>query len=183
MLKIDSWALNGLDSRVAGKLLLQQMYEELTGEEMPPIGKMPRGKPYFQEGGLHFSITHTKTTVFCAISDVPVGLDAEDITRTVNPSLAEKILSPYEYAQYEAVDEACKNEALLRFWVLKEAEVKCSGLGLRGYPNHTAFDLDDPRVQQIGGCLVAVIQEEAAQIQDDTAPRDDAAFGEEDDAL
>ena len=43
MLKLDFWPLNGLDSRVAGKLLLAQMYEELTGEEMPPIEKAPRG--------------------------------------------------------------------------------------------------------------------------------------------
>lgn len=170
MLKIESWALNGLDSRVAGRLLLAQMYEELTGEEMPPIEKMPRGKPYFPGSDLHFSITHTKTRVFCALSDVPVGLDAEDLNRKVNPGLAEKILSPGEYAQYEALPDEEKNDALLRFWVLKEAEVKCSGLGLRGYPDHTDFSLDDDRVAEIDGCLVAVIQEHPAEILDETTP-------------
>ena len=45
MFKLDHWPLNGLDSRVAGKLLLAQMYEELTGEAMPPIDKAPRGTP------------------------------------------------------------------------------------------------------------------------------------------
>lgn len=173
MMKIDFWPLNGLDSRVAGRLLLQQMYEELTGEELPPIEKAPRGKPYFPGGELHFSITHTKTTVFCAISDVNVGIDAEDLTRKVNPSLAEKILSPYEYEQYEAVPEEEKNEALLRFWVLKEAEAKCSGLGLRGYPNHTSFDLEDPRVRKIGGCMVAVICDEEAVVEDHTQAREE----------
>ena len=165
MLKIQSWALNGLNSRVAGQLLLKSMYEELTGEEMPDIGKMPRGKPYFLTGDLHFSITHTKNTVFCAIADVPVGIDAEEMTRVVNPSLAEKILSPGEYEQYAVLeDEEDKNQALLRFWVLKEAEVKCSGLGLRGYPNHTDLSLDDPRVQEMDGCYVAVICQEDAVI-------------------
>lgn len=160
MLKIESWALNGLDSRLAGKLLLRQMYEELTGEEdMPEIGKMPRGKPYFLTGDLHFSITHTKTRVFCAISDRPIGIDAEDMTRIVNPSLAEKILSAGEYAFYEAADEEDKNEILLRFWVLKEAEVKCSGLGLRGYPNHTDFRPDDARITVLDGHILAVITE------------------------
>ena len=158
MLKIDHWPLNGLDSHVAGKLLLAQMYEELTGQEMPEIRKAPRGKPYFPGSHLHFSITHTKTHVFCALSDVPVGIDAEDKTRTVNPSLAQKILSPDEMAQYEALTPMDRNDALLRFWVLKEAEVKCSGLGLRGYPNHTNFKLDDPRIQTVDGCYVAVIQ-------------------------
>ena len=177
MYKLDYWPLNGLDSRVAGKLLLKQMYEELTGEEMPPIEKAPRGKPYFPGSDLHFSITHTKTTVFCAVSDTEIGIDAEDLTRKVSPALAEKILSPGEYTQYEALPEEERNEALLRFWVLKEAAAKCSGLGLRGYPNHTDFDLDDPRVQKLGGCMVAVICAGEPNVEDNTEPR------EEDDAL
>ena len=174
MLKLDFWPLNGLDSRVAGKLLLAQMYEELTGEAMPPIEKAPRGKPYFPGSDLYFSITHTKTTVFCAISDSVVGIDAEDLTRKVSPGLERKILSPHEYAQYEAVAEEDRNEALLRFWVLKEAEAKCSGLGLRGYPNHTEFDLDDPRVQKLGGCMVAVIFGEEPKVEDQTEPQEEA---------
>ena len=174
MLKLDFWPLNGLDSRVAGKLLLAQMYEELTGEEMPPIEKAPRGKPYFPGSKLHFSITHTKTTVFCAISDVPLGIDAEDLNRKVSPTLAQKILSPAEFAQYEALPAEEQHEALLRFWVLKEAEAKCSGLGLRGYPDHTDFDLNDPRVSKIGDCIVAVIQAEEPQVDDLTAPQEEA---------
>ena len=174
MLKLDFWPLNGLDSRVAGKLLLAQMYEELTGEEMPPIEKAPRGKPYFPGSDLHFSITHTKSTVFCAISDKEIGIDAEELTRKVSPALAEKILSPYEYAQYEVLPAEEKNLALLRLWVLKEAEAKCSGLGLRGYPDHTDFDLNDPRVSKIGDCIVAVIQAEEPQVDDLTAPQEEA---------
>ncbi len=174
MFKLDFWPLNGLDSRVAGKLLLAQMYEELTGEAMPPIEKAPRGKPYFPGSKLHFSITHTKSTVFCALSDTEIGIDAEDLNRKVSPALAQKILSPAEYAQYEAVPAEEQNEALLRFWVLKEAEAKCSGLGLRGYPNHTDFDLNDPRVQKLGGCMVAVICAPEPDVEDNTDPREDA---------
>ena len=174
MFKLDHWPLNGLDSRVAGKLLLAQMYEELTGEAMPPIEKAPRGKPYFPGSDLYFSITHTKTTVFCAIADTEIGIDAEDLDRRVSPALADKILSPHEKQQYEAVPEEERNEALLRFWGLKEAEAKCSGLGLRGYPDHTSFDLDDPRVQKLGGCMVAVICAEEPQVEDHTAPQEEA---------
>lgn len=172
MLNIQSWALNGLNSRVAGQLLLKSMYAEYTGEDLPDIDTTPRGKPYFLSGGLHFSITHTKSRVFCALSDAPVGIDAEEKTRKVSPALAEKILSPNELAQYNALPEEEKNDALLRFWVLKEAEVKCSGLGLRGYPDHTDFSLDDPRIQDMEGCYVAVIRQEDA-----------AVFGEDGHAL
>ena len=139
-----------------------------------PHREGPRGKPFFPGSDLHFSITHTKTTVFCAISDTEIGIDAEDLTRKVSPSLAEKVLSPAEYAQYQAVPEEDRNEALLRFWVLKEAEAKCSGLGLRGYPNHTEFDLNDPRVQKLGGCMVAVIQAEKLPVEDCSTPQEEA---------
>ena len=158
MLKIQSWALNGLDSRVAGQLLLKSMYEELTGEEMPPIEKMPRGKPYFLTGDLHFSITHTKKTVFCAISDVPVGIDAEEMTREVNLRLAGKILSPSEKTRFEQWPDP--RDALLRLWVLKEAAAKLTGEGLRGFPNQTDFDPADKRIQEIDGCYVAVFEGE-----------------------
>jgi hypothetical protein len=53
-----------------------------------------------------------------------------------------------------------KNKALLTFWVLKEAQAKCTGEGLSYPPKPTAFSLEDPRVQIIDGCLVAVIEEE-----------------------
>lgn len=161
MLKMDSWALNGLDSRVAGRLLLRQLYEELTGQEtLPEIGKGQRGKPCFLTGPYHFSITHTKTRVFCAISDRPIGIDAEDLTRRVNPELADKILSDSERAIYDASAPEDKNEVLLRLWVMKEAAVKCSGEGLRGYPNQTDFRPDDPRIMLCHGCVVAVIEGE-----------------------
>ena len=62
-----------------------------------------------------------------------------------------------EKQQFDAAED--KRLALLRFWVLKEAAAKCSGEGLRGYPNHTLFSLDDPRVTEQDNCLVAVITE------------------------
>ena len=116
-----------------------------------------RGKPYFAEGNLHFSITHTPHHAFCALSENNVGIDAEELDRDINLKLAEKILSPEEKEQYHAASD--KRTALLTFWVLKEAAAKLSGEGLKGYPNHTCFSLDDPRVTQIDGCLVAVLEE------------------------
>ena len=43
--------------------------------------------------------------------------------------------------------------------VLKEAQAKCTGEGLRGHPNQTQFLLTDPRVRQLEGCLVAILTE------------------------
>lgn len=141
-----------------GWRLLEQMYRRRTGKPLPSVLKGPWGKPYFAGGELHFSISHTKNHVFCLLADRPVGVDAEELTRQVKPALAEKILSAGEYAQYAAAHD--KNRALLTFWVLKEASGKASGEGVRGYPNHTDFSLEDPRVQELDGCLVAVIEGE-----------------------
>lgn len=141
-----------------GRCLLEKMYRQYAGGPMPPILVEERGKPYFADSPWHFSISHSKRHVFCALSHKPVGIDAEEADRRINLRLADKILSPMERQQYEAAADPRK--ALLTFWVLKEAQVKRSGKGLTGYPNHTQFMLSDPRVRELDGCLVAVIEEE-----------------------
>ena len=155
VLFMDSRPLNGSTGHEAGRELLAGLYRQVTGEELPPIAIAPRGKPYFLGSPWHFSISHTKGHAFCALADCPVGIDAEELSRVVNPNLAHKILSPAERAEYDAAED--KNRALLTFWVLKEAAAKLTGEGLRGYPNHTAFSLSDPRVTERDGCLVAVL--------------------------
>ena len=140
-----------------GRRLLEQLYRQQTGQPMPPIVTTHLGKPVFAEGSLHFSISHTPNHVFCALSDRKIGIDAEELTRVIKPQLAEKFLSPEEKAQYDAA--ADKNRALLTFWVLKEAAGKLRGEGLQLWPNHTRFSLNDPRVTEQSGCLVAVIEE------------------------
>ena len=150
--------LNGRTGHNAGRELLKRLYTEEIGVEMPEILVEERGKPYFSTGNVYFSISHTKGHVFCVLADRPVGIDAEEGDRKVSSGLAEKILSPSELSQYQGAED--RNKALLIFWVLKEAAAKCSGEGLRGYPNQTNFALDDPRVIEIDGCLVAVVFEE-----------------------
>lgn len=138
----------------AGRQLLGQMYREAAGEPMPPIVTDAGGKPRFASGKFYFSVTHTPRHVFVALSRRPVGLDAEELSRRVNPRLAEKILSAEEYRQY--LDAEDKNRALLTFWVLKEAQGKLTGQGVRPWPNHTDFSLADPRVFTRDGCILAL---------------------------
>lgn len=149
--------LDGRSGHEVGRELLAEIYREKTGEALPPIAVGERGKPYFEGSPLHFSISHSKNHAFCALSERPVGIDAEELDRRISPRLAEKILSPNEKLRYDAAQD--KPLTLLKFWVLKEASVKLTGEGLRGYPNHTDFDPEDDRVQIIDGCLVAVLEE------------------------
>jgi len=142
----------------AGRKLLAQMYARHVGTPMPEIAVQKRGKPYFINSPWCFSISHSKRHVFCALSQKPIGIDAEELDRDIQLSLARKILSSMELAQYETAEDP--RLALLTFWVLKEAQAKMTGEGLKIYPTHTEFVLSDPRVRQLEGCLVAVIEEE-----------------------
>ncbi len=152
---LKSCELNGCSGHQAGRTLLAELYREATGDPLPEILVAERGKPYFAWGGWHFSISHTGKHAFCALSRRPVGIDAEELDRKIDLRLAEKILSPGEKRQFDAAENP--RLALLKFWVLKEAAAKFTGEGLRGYPKDTDFSLDDPRVRELDGCLVAVI--------------------------
>ena len=116
-----------------------------------------RGKPYFPDSPYHFSLSHTPRHAVCVLSDRNVGVDAEETDRRVHPGLAGKILSAPERERVDRSDDP--RLALLRLWVLKEAAAKLTGEGLRGYPNQTDFSPEDPRVREIDGCLIAVLQE------------------------
>ena len=144
--------LNGKDAHQAALALL----EKLCGSPLPEIRRTKLGKPFFADCPLHFSISHTKNYVFVAVSDRPIGIDAEETDRDIDLRLAKKILSANEFSQFEKAED--QRIALLKFWVLKEAAGKCAGEGLQLWPNHTDFSLTDPRVQEISNCFVAIIE-------------------------
>lgn len=150
--------LEGRTGHEAGRALLAELYAQITGQPLPEIRVTDRGKPYFPDSPLHFSITHTPAHAFCALAEHPVGIDAEEMDRAINPRLAEKILSPGELARYEAA--ADKRAALLRLWVLKEALAKLTGRGWGNYLRETDFDPQDPRIRVLAGCYVAVLTQD-----------------------
>lgn len=156
-MKIFSRELKGQTGHEAGRQLLAEAYRAETGKDLPEIRATDRGKPYFPDSPWHFSISHTPKHAFCVLSRNNVAVDAEELDRKINLRLAEKILSAPEKARFDEAEN--KERALLTFWVLKEAAAKLSGDGLRGYPDHTNFSLDDPRVTVLDGCLVAVMEE------------------------
>lgn len=156
-MRIGVMEISARQGHEAGRELLARLYQEYTGKAMPEIVKTEQGKPYFQGDPLHFSISHTKRHVFCALSERNVGLDAEEMDRAIDLRLADKILSPEEKRRYEKAGD--KRVALLKLWVLKEAYAKLTGLGLQGYLNHTDFDPDDPRVIVKDNCYLAILED------------------------
>lgn len=157
-MKIASCKIAELGGHHAAWELLRKLYTEETGQPLPSISIGPFGQPRFVDSAYYFSLTHTDRHAFCVLSACPVGIDAEELDRPVKMSLAKKILSPAEYAQFERAGD--KLRALLTFWVLKESYFKMKGTGLQGFPNRTDFSLSDSRVREMDGCLVAVITED-----------------------
>ena len=133
------------------------LLEQLVGTPLPPIRRTELGKPYFADGGPHFSISHTTNHAFCYASERNIGIDAEEIGRRVDLRLANKILSVGEKALFDTAMD--KQDCLLRLWVLKESYAKLTGRGIGNYLNRTDVSPDDLRIQIIDGCYVAVLEE------------------------
>ena len=147
--------LDGVSGHDMGRQLLTELYSAHVGGALPDIQIAPKGKPYFVASPWHFSITHTKRHAFCVLSDRPIGIDAEEMDRNIDLRMASRLLSAGELAQFAAAEDPRKT--LLTFWVLKEATAKFSGEGIRIHPSHTNFILPNDCVQEIDGCLVAVV--------------------------
>lgn len=156
-MELDGRRLDGQDPHQAALELLAALYHKSYGLDLPEIRRTAMGKPYFADGSCHFSITHSKNHVFCCLSERPVGIDAEEMDRRISLGLADRILSPRELERLNAAPD--RRAALLRLWVLKEAQAKCSGRGLGADSWRTDFSPEDPRILQIDGCYVAVIEE------------------------
>lgn len=146
-MKLAWQRLEGRDGHSAALALLAELVSPL-----PEIRHAPSGKPYFAGSDLHFSISHTRHHAFCCVSRTNVGMDAEEMDRTVGPGLL-RMLSDTEKARCSDARDP------LRLWVLKESYAKATGRGIGNYLKHTDFDPRDPRIQEIDGCFVAVMEE------------------------
>lgn len=148
--------LDGRSGHETGRALLSRLYRQATGESLPPIALTPQGKPYFPESGWHFSISHTARYAFCVLSRKNVGLDAEEKGRRVSENMLKKCLSETEGTRLGSDPQ----DAFLRLWVLKEAEAKRTGRGMGNWMKNTDFCPFDPRIQEIDGCYVAILEDE-----------------------
>lgn len=81
----------------------------------------------------HFSITHTDGLVCVAVSDLPIGVDAE-LVRGINEALCTRMLTKSEMNSFAQIEGERKNRYLLEMWVKKESIFK-KGSGKMLMPN------------------------------------------------
>lgn len=115
------------------------------------------GKPEVMLGGglgarlgggpdpLAFNLSHTLGMVALAIggnAGTPLGVDVENLTRTVDLKVADSYFVPHEVAWLTALPKARQAEGFLRLWTLKEAFIKATGKGLTQSLSSFGFEVD-----------------------------------------
>ncbi len=110
----------------AYKLLLHGLNNEYGMKELPVIAKGEHGKPYFPDEEIYFNVSHTDGAVACVISENPCGIDIQSIAKSIRA--AKKVCSVKEQEQLAHTKEP--ERLFTRYWVLKEAFVKCTGTGI-----------------------------------------------------
>ncbi|MGQ4357846.1 4'-phosphopantetheinyl transferase family protein [Streptomyces drozdowiczii] len=102
----------------------------LTRERCPSCDG-PHGRPA-TDGGVHFSLSHTRDVALLAFADVPVGVDVERVpeARVVAEIAAQ--LHPAEAAELAELPQEGRPTAFARVWTRKEAYLKGEGIGLAG---------------------------------------------------
>lgn len=107
---------------LAGELALRRLLAREGIEAVPD--RLPSGQPVLQGSELHVSISHCDTLVACALSDSPIGIDAEKC-RPVRPEMVRRVCTPEELAWVG--DDTAR---FFEVWTAKEAYFKMVGTGI-----------------------------------------------------
>ena len=124
-----------------GEELLRELICEVykvSGTEIT-VENLPSGKPVAYTGGkeIFVSVTHSGDFVAVAVSDTSVGIDLE-VKKELKPSVF-KALSKEEFDFVEKTKD--KNHGFLRIWTAKEAYLKMTGEGLKGFSKANVLPL------------------------------------------
>ncbi len=136
----------------AAHALVRAMLSAATG--LPTTtwryARRPFGKPVLAaelcSTGLHFSLSHTRGFVACAIAFDDIGLDVETSSRKTDFGIADQFFAPEEARLVRTTPPEQQARLLFRFWTLKEAFIKATGEGLRRPLNSFSFSLDPLRI-------------------------------------
>lgn len=111
-------------------LLLERALREVYGlEAVPEFVYGPFGKPLLKgHPEIHFSLSHCRTGVMCAVDSSPVGCDIE-----AAPPQADEVvmIAAFREEEREAVRTSERPEIeYARIWTAKEAFLKMEGTGI-----------------------------------------------------
>ena len=115
----------------AGQMLLETGLKELYGKDLETMerGTGEHGKPYFPGAPeIHYNISHSGKYVVCVFAEEEIGIDVQE-HRKVNYQMMLRKMVP-EHMITQIMDYPDPERAFYTQWVLREAYVKWTGLGL-----------------------------------------------------
>jgi 4'-phosphopantetheinyl transferase len=108
------------------------------------------GKPAIASQALQFNVSHSGDYCVLAFAqESPLGVDVEQIrSQRVVDELAQRVLSPAEYARFMALPDADRKQTFFEIWTLKESVLKGIGSGLSVAPEclEISFFPDSPKL-------------------------------------
>ncbi len=124
------------------------------------------GKPFCANADIHFSISHSKEMVACAISEKKIGIDIERMrkleTRIARISCTEKDLQ-YVFG-FNGIPKEFDDGSLLRFfrlWTAKEAYFKFQGTGIVKLKDISYIDIEKLCKTKIDNDYMITVYEES----------------------
>lgn len=107
---------------------LVRRLRELAESPEPRYCYGEKGKPYFKDSPLSFSLSHSGELVLCAIADHEIGVDVQKVIDLDWEKLAKRFFSPMECDSL-----GTDRELFFRLWCRKEAYGKLTGEGAAIY--------------------------------------------------
>lgn len=123
------------------------------------IRKDETGRPYTDASPLHFSLSHSGTTVVCAISHRRVGVDVEAI-RPVSKRTRDRVCAQAEkdlLAQAKTSDE--QDRLFIEMWTKKEAYFKAFATEPFVDTTSERFKSISCTVREENGILITTVEE------------------------
>ena len=108
-------------------LLQRALREEYGITEVPEFVYNEFGKPSFSNLPIHFSLSHCKDAIACAVSNHNIGIDVESIV-PYNPDVARRVCTAAELEMLEQSEN--KDTDFIKLWTIKEAISKYEGMGV-----------------------------------------------------
>lgn len=139
---------------VLGELLARREISKRTGlaEKDVIINRTENGKPYCENAEIHFSISHCKDLVVCAVHRFPVGVDIEFI-RPLDLRITKFACTEKDLILINELETDSEKEIMFfKLWTAKEAFIKFHGKVLADLKtvdyeaiskNCTFFELDN----------------------------------------
>lgn len=120
--------LRSLGGYLLLRYILKKKYSKSPDEYCIAAGAY--GKPYFSNiEGIHFNISHSGELVVCAVGDIPLGIDVQNVDRH-SSSMIRSVCSDDEYQYLIRLSEQESAREFIHLWSLKESYAKCIGKGL-----------------------------------------------------